>query len=172
MSSLDFPPQIDRFIVQDVLGRGAQAVVYLAQDPDLNRPVAIKSVSPRGGFKQQDIDFLLQEARTVSQLQHPHIVSIYDVGRLELKPYLVLEYIDGQTLHARLRSGLAMDRALKIMRDVLSGVAAAHERGIIHCDLKPAKKAARNWPVRRNTWRQSILKPASTRPYPTCSLWG
>ena len=138
MSSSAFPPKIDRFIIQEVLGRGAQAVVYLAQDPDLDRPVAIKSVLPRGGFKHQDIDSLMQEARTVSQLQHPNIVSIYDVGRLELKPYLVLEYIDGQTLHARLRSGIAMDRAHRIMRDVLSGVSAAHERGIIHRDLKPA----------------------------------
>ncbi len=139
MSSFEFPEKIDRFIIKDVLGRGAQGVVYLATDPSLDRQVAIKSVSLRDSFQQQHyIDNLLQEARTVSRLQHANIVSIYDIGSEQLNPFLVLEYVEGDTLQALMRQPVPMPRAIKIMRDVLSGVAAAHELGIIHCDLKPA----------------------------------
>ncbi len=139
MSSFEFPQKIDRFIINDILGRGAQGIVYLATDPSLDRQVAIKSVSLRDSFQQQHyIDNLLQEARTVSRLQHANIVSIYDIGSEQLNPYLVLEYVEGDTLQALMRQPVPMPRAIKIIRDVLSGVAAAHEHGIIHCDLKPA----------------------------------
>ena len=139
MTKAEFPRQIDRFIIKDILGKGAQGVVYLATDPTLNRQVAIKSVFFRDKFQQQDdMEHLLQEARTVSQLQHNNIVSIYDVGNHQSDPYLVLEYVDGETLQSLLKKQIPLPQAYKIMRDVLSGVAAAHERGIIHCDLKPA----------------------------------
>jgi eukaryotic-like serine/threonine-protein kinase len=137
--NLEFPAKIDRFIIQDVLGRGAQGVVYLAHDPQLDRDVAIKSVSLKANFQQQHkIDHLLQEARTVSKLQHPNIVSIYDVGSDQFTPYLVLEYVKGESLYSMIRKDLPEQQAIHIMRDVLSGVAAAHAKGIIHCDLKPA----------------------------------
>lgn len=139
MSKAEFPRQIDRFIINDILGKGAQGVVYLATDPTLDRQVAIKSVFFRDNFQQQDdMENLLQEARTVSQLQHNNIVSIYDVGNHQNNPYLVLEFVEGETLHSLLKKQIALPQAYKIMRDVLAGVAAAHERGIIHCDLKPA----------------------------------
>ena len=139
MADFDFPKKIDRFIIQDVLGKGAQGIVYLAKDPSLNRQVAIKSVILRNQLHQQDnIENLLQEARTVSQLQHTNIVSIYDVGSNPLEPYLVLEYVEGDTLFSQLKNQIPLQQAFNIMRDVLSGVAAAHKEGIIHCDLKPA----------------------------------
>jgi serine/threonine protein kinase len=139
VTKAEFPRQIDRFIIKDILGKGAQGVVYLASDPSLNRQVAIKSVFFRDNFQQQDdMENLLQEARTVSQLQHNNIVSIYDIGNDQHDPYLVLEYVDGETLQSLLKKQIPLPQAYKIMRDVLSGVAAAHERGIIHCDLKPA----------------------------------
>ena len=139
MPTLDYPAKIDRFVIRDILGRGAQGVVYLADDPSLNRQVAIKAVSLGPGFMQQDtMDQLLQEARTVSQTQHSNIVSIYDVGSFEAKPYLVLEYVQGSTLQSRLQQRIPLPQAITIMRDVLSGVSAAHDAGIIHCDLKPA----------------------------------
>ena len=135
----DHPRQIDRFEVLDVLGKGAQGIVYRARDPQLQREVAIKAVRLQSSRESDaTIDNLLQEARTVSQMQHANIVSIYDIGNDPLDPYLVLEYIEGQTLQQRLQSPPDLGEALQIMRDVLSGVAAAHERGIIHCDLKPA----------------------------------
>ncbi len=136
---MQHPQTIDRFEVLDILGKGAQGIVYRARDPELDREVAIKSVLLRPDLREQGmVDNLLHEARTVSQLQHAHIVSIYDVGRDGLQPYLVLEYIDGQTLQQALQKPLPLADATRIMRAVLAGVAAAHERGIIHCDLKPA----------------------------------
>ena len=137
--SLQHPEQIDRFIIKDILGKGAQGIVYLAEDPSLNRQVAIKAVSLRDDFQQQQtIDSLLQEARTVSQLQHANIVTIYDVGSYQLKPYMVLEYVTGETLQSLIHQQLPWQQKIKIIRDVLTGVSAAHQRGIIHCDLKPA----------------------------------
>lgn len=139
MAVFDFPKNIDRFIIKDILGKGAQGVVYLATDPSLDRQVAIKSVYLHDKLRQQDnIENLLQEARTVSQLQHANIVTIYDVGNNPLEPYLVLEYVEGETLYAQLKNQIPLKQSLNIMRDVLSGVAAAHQEGIIHCDLKPA----------------------------------
>jgi eukaryotic-like serine/threonine-protein kinase len=136
---LEFPSKIDRFTINEVLGRGTQGVVYLAHDPQLDRDVAIKSVSLKTSFHQQHkIDNLLQEARTVSKLQHPNIVSIYDVGSDQLTPYLVLEYVKGESLQSLIDKKLSEQQAIHIMRDVLAGVAAAHAKGIIHCDLKPA----------------------------------
>lgn len=139
MALSDYPEKIDRFIIRDILGRGAQGVVYLADDPSLNRKVAIKAVSLSHGFlQQQTMDNLLQEARTVSQLQHANIVSIFDVGSFDAIPYLVLEYVQGDTLQSLLQPQMPQQQAIKIMREVLSGVAEAHRHGIIHCDLKPA----------------------------------
>ncbi len=134
----EHPRSIDRFEILDILGKGAQGIVYRARDPELDREVAVKSVLLQASRHQDTVDHLLHEARTVSQLQHAHIVSIYDVGHDGLQPYLVLEYIDGQTLQQALRKPVPLDEAIRIMRAVLSGVAAAHQRGIIHCDLKPA----------------------------------
>jgi len=135
----DHPRSIDRFEILDILGKGAQGIVYRARDPELDREVAIKSVLLRPGLRERGaVNDLLHEARTVGQLQHAHIVSIYDVGHEGLQPYLVLEYIEGQTLQQALNRPLPLADATRIMRGVLSGVAAAHERGIIHCDLKPA----------------------------------
>ena len=139
MAELEFPAKIDRFIIQDVLGKGAQGIVYLAKDPSLDRQVAIKAVSLRNGFEQQHtMDSLLKEAKTVSKIQHNNIVSIYDVGSFQTKPYIVLEYIQGDTLLAKMATKVPLNESLKLMRDVLNGVRAAHEKGIIHCDLKPA----------------------------------
>lgn len=139
MPDSPIPQQIDRFQILEVLGKGTQGIVYLAEDPSLQRKVAIKAVSLRDSFQEQStIDNLMQEARTVSQLQHNNIISIYDVGSVHSAPYLVLEYVDGETLNSLLRKRLPIKKCLSIMRDVLQGVAAAHERGIIHCDLKPA----------------------------------
>ena len=139
MTNSEIPHNIDRFLVSDILGKGAQGIVYKATDPSLNRQVAIKSVILKGDhLHAETVSNLFKEARTVSQLQHTNIVSIYDVGENHQTPYLVLEYIDGDSLQNLLRNPIGLQTAFKIMRDVLAGVAAAHNEGIIHCDLKPA----------------------------------
>lgn len=134
-----FPQKIDRFNVHKILGRGAQGVVYLAEDPELKRKVAIKSVNLRTELRRDGkIDQLLAEARTVSKLQHANIVSIFDIGMQDDSPYLVLEFINGESLQKKIRSGATMEQKLRIMRDILRGAAAAHAKNIIHCDIKPA----------------------------------
>ena len=129
----------DRFIIDRELGRGKQGVVYLATDPELRRQVAIKAVHLNDQLQAQgNLDQLLSEARIVSRLQHNNIVTIYDLGINNHRPYLVLEYIEGTSLQQKLRDGLKVKDALRIMRDILSGVGAAHAQNIAHGDIKPA----------------------------------
>ncbi len=134
-----FPPKIDRFNIQQVLGKGSQGIVYLAHDPDLKRKVAIKSVNLKSGLRLDgNIEQFLAEARTVSKLQHTNIVSIFDIGMQDNNPFLVFEFIDGESLQSQIRHGANMDQKIRIMRDILNGAAAAHSQGIVHCDIKPA----------------------------------
>ncbi len=134
-----FPQKIDRFNIRRVLGRGSQGIVYLADDPDLRREVAIKSVNFRAEIQRNgNIDQLLSEARAVSKLQHANIVTIFDIGMQDENPYLVLEYIDGESLQKLIPEAPGMDQKMRIMRDILSGVAEAHANDVIHCDIKPA----------------------------------
>ena len=139
MAQAATPLQIDRFTIEKELGRGKQGVVYLAVDPELHRKVAIKAVHLNSDLQDpQSLDQLLSEARMVSRIQHPNIVTIFDLGVTDHRPYLVLEYIDGSSLKQKIRNGLKLDEALRIMRDILAGVAAAHAKKIAHGDIKPA----------------------------------
>lgn len=128
--------RLGKFEIRRVLGRGAQSVVYLAHDPDLRREVAIKLLKARGA----DAETVRREARTVSQLRHPHIVPIFELGEEQGQIYLVFELVQGQTLDHLLKQGGALppQRCAEIMIAVLDAVAAAHDQGVIHHDLKPS----------------------------------
>lgn len=130
------PNQIGRFQIQRALGSGAQGQVWLAHDPKLDRPVAIKTLKHRA----QQSSSLLAEARHVSRLSHPGIVPVYDAEEAEGVPYLVFEYIEGQTLAAHLdeRRALPALHAAQIASDVLDALAYAHQHGVLHRDIKPA----------------------------------
>ena len=135
----NFAQKIDRFNILQILGRGSQGIVYLAEDPDLGREVAIKTVNLKANLQRHsNIDQLVSEARAVSKLQHANIVTIYDIRMLDDNPYLVLEFINGESLQKRIAKGLSMEQKVKIIRDILSGVAEAHGHDVIHCDIKPA----------------------------------
>jgi eukaryotic-like serine/threonine-protein kinase len=123
-----------RFVVERVLGKGAQGTVYLALDTRLDRRVALKAL--RLGDAQ---DNALNEARMMSGLQHPNIVTLYDAETSGDTAFLVFEFVDGETLGAKLaREGrLSISLALRLTQDVLRGVAHAHANGTLHCDLKP-----------------------------------
>lgn len=128
---------IGRFEIIKELGRGAQGVVYLARDPRLDRQVAIKTLRTSSVAQS---DSLLREARTVSNLQHPNIIPLYDLGSDEGTPYLVYAFINGETVAQLLkRTGpLSMANAARIVADVLNALAGAHGQGIMHLDIKPA----------------------------------
>src|SRR5271169_1729982 len=110
------------------LGAGGMGEVYKARDTRLDRIVAIKVSAER--FSK----LFETEAHAIAALNHPHICTLYDVG----PDYLVMEYLDGETLAARIKKGpLPLDAALKIAAEVASALRAAHGRQIIHRDLKP-----------------------------------
>lgn len=131
------PPSIGRYKPTRELGRGAQGVVWLAQDPTLERQVAIKTLarhSPEAHTR------LLSEARIVSRLQHASIVQLFDVIDSTQQVALVFEYVSGESLDKTLqRSGaVPVARAVELTLQVLEGLTAAHAQGVIHRDIKPA----------------------------------
>jgi eukaryotic-like serine/threonine-protein kinase len=137
------PARLGRFQILRRLGRGAQGEVYLAEDTRLGRQVAIKTLHLNQRTleqRAQQVRALLDEARTVSQLSHPGIVTLYDAGEDQGAPYLVFEYVEGETLAARLRQvrRMAPAEAVDIAIQVLRAVGYAHAKGILHRDLKPA----------------------------------
>lgn len=137
------PSQIGRYTVDRLLGSGAMGFVYLGRDPELDRPVAIKTV------RHLDLDppaletFLERfrnEARAAARLHHPNIVQVYDVGEdSEVGPYLVFEYVAGATLkqHLRSKGALEPEAVVRLAEEIGDALDAAHSTGIIHRDLKP-----------------------------------
>jgi HD-like signal output (HDOD) protein len=126
-------PAIGRFKVHRKLGGEARGGVYVCVDPELQRPVSIKFVTPAAASAQQDP---LAEARAISRIQHPNLVAVYDMGRHEGRPYLVFEYVQGELLSQRLQqSAHSTQQSLDIFTGVLSGVARVHSQGMIHGDL-------------------------------------
>ena len=128
---------VGRFELLREVGRGGFGVVYEARDRELGRSVAFKAlkIGARLEVKQEQ---LLREADAAARLSHPNIVTLYDVGRCEQGPYLVFEFLRGQTLAERLQAGVAPSEALRIAAEIARGVAHAHAHGVIHRDLKPS----------------------------------
>jgi eukaryotic-like serine/threonine-protein kinase len=131
--------QLGHFCIIRHLGRGGMGDVYEAQDLELGRRVALK-VLPHG-IRQDPAQRarLLREARAASQFAHPHIVTIHEIGRDGDVDFLVMEYVEGETLAARLGHGrLTVDEALVIGEQLAEALAAAHAHDLIHRDIKPA----------------------------------
>jgi serine/threonine-protein kinase len=134
---------IGRFRVLRVLGKGSMGVVYLATDPRIGRPIALKTFRPEGGppeFSREEMeDQFLREARLAGRLQHPNIVAVFDVGRAQDVPFIVMEYVDGESLKALLAAGarFTVPEALWILRQIAEAVGHAHEKSVLHRDIKP-----------------------------------
>ena len=112
--------------------------VYRATDSRLGRDVALKVLSPGRTGDPRRVERFLLEARITASLDHPNIVRVYDVGRVDEQTYLVAELLDGETLRARIvRGAIGPDEARRIALDVARGLAAAHDAGLVHRDLKP-----------------------------------
>ena len=128
------PPTFAEFRIHKLLGQGAMGQVYLAQDLVLDRPVAVKFIS---SMERIDKERFLIEARAIARLNHPNVVTLYRVGELDGRPYLVSELILGQTLD-HLAVPIPWTRALEIGKDLAAGLAEAHRNGVLHRDVKPA----------------------------------
>ncbi len=128
---------IGRYLVEEPIGTGGMGEVFRAYDPVLQRQVALKHCKLANPERTQS---LLREARLASQLQHPSVVSIFDVFEYEGEPVIVQEFVSGAPLTEHLRSGqpFALDAFFVIAEECASALAAAEAHGIVHCDLKPA----------------------------------
>ena len=130
---------IDHYRIESKLGQGGMGVVYKARDAHLDRPVAIK-VLPADkvadpGRKQR----FVQEAKAASALNHPNIVTIHDIRSVDGVDFIVMEYIEGQTLDELVPSkGMRPAQALKYAVQIADALAKAHGAGIVHRDLKPS----------------------------------
>jgi eukaryotic-like serine/threonine-protein kinase len=129
---------IGNYEVLSELGRGGMGVVYKAFEPALNRSVALKMLNEGIAHQPGLVERFYREARAMATLSDPNVVQIYAVGEHMGQPYFVMEYIDGESLSARLkRERMSVKDARRLMAQAASGLAAAHERGLIHRDIKP-----------------------------------
>ncbi|HEX8170598.1 MAG TPA: protein kinase [Thermoanaerobaculia bacterium] len=130
--------QLGPYQIVKLIGVGGMGEVYRARDPRLRRDVAIK-VLPTGFTTDTElVKRLEREARAISQLNHPNIVAVYDVGSQDGVEYVVMELLEGETLGTKLMGGpLSARKALEYATQIARGLAAAHEKNIIHRDLKP-----------------------------------
>jgi serine/threonine protein kinase/formylglycine-generating enzyme required for sulfatase activity len=135
----DLPSHIGRYRVERVLGQGGFGIVYLAQDEQLQRPVAIKVPHAWLVSRPDDAEAYLTEACTVANLDHPNIVPVHDVGSTEQFPcFIVSKYIDGTDLASRLKqSRLALHEAAELVATVAEALHHAHKQGLVHRDIKP-----------------------------------
>lgn len=138
------PTRIGRYEILRPLGKGAMGVVYLAQDPQIERTLALKTVrfdGPSQSFSMTEAKArFLKEAKISGRLQHPNIVTVYDVGEDEGVLYLAMEYISGGSLSQRLADpgSFPLVERIRVLSEVADALSHAHQRGVLHRDVKPA----------------------------------
>lgn len=135
---------IGKYKVIDVLGKGGMGIVYRGLDPDIERDVAIKTIRldsyVEGPEKEEMLNRVMREARAAGRLDHPNIVTIYDVLRDKDLTFIVMQFVDGQTLQTLIESRKAFspEEIIAILKPVAEALDLAHANGIIHRDIKPA----------------------------------
>ncbi len=129
--------RLGHYEIRSKIGEGGMGEVYLARDLELDRTVAIKILPETLASDQQRLQRFIQEARAASALNHPHILTIYEVGVTGNSRFISTEFIDGETLRQRISAGLNLAEALEIASQVGSALSAAHAAGIVHRDIKP-----------------------------------
>jgi serine/threonine-protein kinase len=131
--------RLGRFEIRREVGRGGFGAVYEAFDTELNRVVAVKTLRLSRPRRDLSSDWIKKEAEAVARLDHPCIVTLFDVGTCDSGPYLVMELLRGKTLAQRIAEGpVAVAEALRIAEEMAKGLTHAHQRGVLHRDLKPA----------------------------------
>ncbi len=130
--------KLGRYEIRSKIGEGGMGEVYLAQDTELNRTVAIKILPEGLAANEQRLSRFILEAKAISTLNHPHILTIHEIGNTGDTRFIATEFIDGDTLRERMRSGLLnLKEILEIAVQTTGALAAAHAAGIIHRDIKP-----------------------------------
>jgi eukaryotic-like serine/threonine-protein kinase len=119
------------------IGSGGMGEVFLARDTKLDRQVALKFLNEKFSQEEDLLKRFIQEAKAASALNHPNILTVYEIGEHEGRHYISSEYIDGKTLRERMRSRLSFDETLSIMVQTAEALSAAHQAGIVHRDIKP-----------------------------------
>lgn len=130
----------DRYRLIEQIGAGGMAMIYKAQDMELNRTVAVKVLRPSLVGDPEFLTRFKNEARAAANLSHPNIVTVHDVGQDGPKThFIVMEYVDGQDLKKLIRAqgAFEVDAALAVIIEVCKGVGYAHRAGLVHCDVKP-----------------------------------
>jgi serine/threonine protein kinase len=130
---------VGRYTVLSLVGRGGMGEVYAAYDPQLDRRVALKLLSPSYGIGNVRAEArLLREARAIARLSHPNVIAVYDAGMVGDRIFVAMEYVDGQTLASWLAAKpRSRSEILEVFRGAARGLAAAHASGLIHRDFKP-----------------------------------
>lgn len=129
---------IAHYRILEALGSGGMGAVYKGYDEKLHRVVALKLLPPEAVLHEDRKRRFLQEARAASALNHPHILTVYEVGECSGQPYIVMEYVEGETLRQKLKTNaLEISEFLRIALQIAGGLAKAHDQGVVHRDLKP-----------------------------------
>lgn len=129
--------QITGYRIDKIIGQGGMATVYRAEQTTLHRPVALKVLHAEYAADTEFAQHFLAEGGTTARLNDPQIVTVHDTGLDNGHYYLAMEYLPGGSLKRRISQGLTLEHALNIAERVGHGLAYAHSRHIIHCDIKP-----------------------------------
>jgi serine/threonine protein kinase/Tol biopolymer transport system component len=128
---------IGRYRINELIGSGGMGQVFLADDTELNRPVAFKVLHRDVAEDQERVRRFIQEARAASALNHPNILTIHEIGAFEGCRFIVSEYVDGLTLREHMHQGLTAAESIDITCQIAAALQAAHSAGIVHRDIKP-----------------------------------
>lgn len=143
MSPPSAPQKIGRYVIESTIGKGAMGVIYLAHDPMINRPVALKLVNTdllEGDDRAAFVERFQREAQAAGRCSHGNIVAIYDFALHGNDPYIAMEFVAGRSLAQVIDGGarLPIDASAMIARQMLDALACAHGQGVVHRDIKPA----------------------------------
>ena len=131
--------EFSHYQIVKLLGRGGMGEVYLANDTSLDRLVAIKIVHEGSGLGEKAEKRLLREARSAARLDHPNICSVYEIGETNGRPFIAMQFIEGDTLETLIRNALLTPKeCIDIVIQIAAALSEAHTRGIIHRDIKPS----------------------------------
>jgi len=138
--ALKLGEKFGKFEIEKELGQGAMGDVYQARDPDLDRRVALKTVKPALLKGKDTLARFKREARAAARLQHPNIVTIFEVGEVDDTRYIAMEFVDGEELGTAIHhlDRFTLEQKIRLMVDVCRGLHFAHKMGVIHRDVKPA----------------------------------